>query len=144
MVGTLLVTPGVYYTIQAGQTPRWYLRSGFGEDARDESGGYAWATRETVYVRTPRGLRTDAVIEVTCAPHDVEGAPRQTMSARLNGVILGQVALRPGQQAVRFQASSRHWRIGHNDLALGFGYALPSPGGEMRAARIDRIAIRRP
>jgi hypothetical protein len=144
MVGTLLVTPGVYYTIQAGQTPRWYLRSGFGEDARDESGGYAWATRDTVYLRAPRGLRTDAVIEVTCAPHEVEGAPKQTMSVRLNGVALGQVALRSGRQTVHFQANSRHWRIGHNDLVLGFSYALPSAGGETRAARIDRVAIRRP
>jgi hypothetical protein len=138
IVATLLVTPGVYYAIEPGQTPRWHLRSGFG----DEVDGFAWATRERVHLRVPRGLWTDAVIEITCAPYEAPGAPQQTLGVSLNGVSLGQVALRPGVQTVSVPTRSRHWRIGHNEVVLAFAYALETGDGERRAARVGRIAVR--
>jgi hypothetical protein len=143
MAGALLATAGVYYEIEPGRTPRWYLRSGFGEDARDQAGGYAWATRKTVYLRVPRGARTDAQLEITCAPYEADAQMPQTLLVRLNDQALGQVVLRPGLQTVSFPARSRNWRIGNNDVVLDFAYALPSETGENRAARINRIAIRR-
>jgi len=141
LAGTLLVSPGVYYDIEPGRTPRWHLRSGFGDDARDETGGFAWATRATVHLRVPRGARTDAQLAITCAPFDDGASAPQTLLVRLNGEPLGQVALRPGVQTVSVPARSRHWRIGNNDVTLAFAHALRSESGETRAARVYRIAI---
>jgi hypothetical protein len=141
VVTAAVIDPGVHYTVGAGRSHRWYLRSGFGPDMSDGDRPYAWATRDRVHVRLPRALATRASIEVECQPFTVNGAPTQTMGAMLNGVPVGQSYLGPGWQVVRFSAPHRAWRIGHNDLLLVFRYAAPSPAGETRAARVGRISI---
>jgi hypothetical protein len=141
IVGTLLINPGVFYTIEAGRSPRWHLRSGFGVDREEAGRGFAWATRDRVHLRLPRGLRTDATIQIECEPFIVEGAPAQTIGVSLNGTPIGLATLRSGWQTVTFPTRARAWRIGHNDVTLFFKYALPSESGEVRAARLGHISI---
>lgn len=142
VAGTLLVVnPGAFYTVEAGRAPRWYLRSGFGPDQAEGGRTFAWALRDRVHLRLPRGLATRATIKVDCEPFIVEGAPPQTVGASLNGTALGVVALRPGWQTITFTAPRRAWRVGHNDLTLFFRYAFPSPNGEPRAVRVSRVAL---
>jgi hypothetical protein len=141
LLGTLAVNPGVYYDIEAGKTPRWHFRSGFGPDLEEGGRVFVWATRDRVNLRVPRGFATRSAIEIECDPFSPPGAPAQTLGASLNGSALGQVSLRRGWQTVRFESSARAWRIGHNDLTLYFRYALPAGEGQVRAVRISRVSI---
>ena len=81
-----------------------------------------WATRQRVYLRLPRGLRTPAAVRIECEPFTPPGAPMQTIGASLNGTPIGQVTLRSGWRTARFPTSARAWRIGHNDVQLFFKY----------------------
>jgi hypothetical protein len=141
ILGTLVVNPGVYYTVEPGRTPRWYLRSGFGPDERDGDRNFAWATRDLVYLRLPRGIPLPASIQIDCEPFVPDGAPAQSIGLTLNGKYVGQAQLAPGWQTVTFNAPRRAWRVGHNDARLYFKYAAPAANGERRAARIGRITI---
>jgi hypothetical protein len=141
ILGTLVVNPGVYYTVEPGRTPRWHLRSGFGPDERDGDRNFVWATKDLVYLRLPRGLPLPASIQIECEPFVPAGAPAQVVGLSLNGKDLGQVLLAPGWQTATFSAPRRAWRVGHNDARLYFKYAAPAPNGERRAARIGRITI---
>ena len=139
---TLLINPGVYYTIEAGRraqvASQKRVRRRSSKRARDASRG---RRASAVHLRLPRGLRTNASIQIECDPFTVQGAPAQTMGASLNGSPIGQVTLSPGWQTVTFPTRARAWRIGHNDVTLFFRYALPSESGEVRAARIGHISI---
>jgi hypothetical protein len=141
MTATLLANPGVFYTLEPGRTPRWHFRSGFGPDQTDGSRAFVWTTRETVHMRLPRGVRTDATIQIECDPVS-SGAP-QVISAVLNGSPLGAVELRPGWQVASFPARRRDWQIGHNDLTLSFAVVEPAAGGENHAVRISKLTIAR-
>jgi hypothetical protein len=141
MAATLAWNPGVYYTVEAGQTPRWHFRSGFGPDEVEGARTYAWAMRPMVHMRLPRGFRTDADIQVECDPFVREGIAPQLISASLNGAALGQVQLRSGWQVVSFRAKRQDWQIGHNDFVLSFAYVWPDGTDTARAVRIARVKI---
>ena len=144
MTATLVWNPGVFYTLEPGRTPRWHFRSGFGPDETDASRAFVWTTRATVHMRLPRGLRTDARIQIECDPVDSTGAASQTMRASLNGDVLGEVRLEPGWQVASFDAPIRDWLIGHNDLTLSFAYIQAAAAGEDHGARIASVKIARP
>jgi hypothetical protein len=143
LLATLIYNPGVYYTVQAGTAPRWYLRSGFGDDQIENGKPFAWATRQTVHMRLPRGFTTRAELDLECEPFVTPAFAQQTVSATLNGFDLGAVPLRPGWQTISFGTRSRYWHIGHNDLTLSFAYAAPTTTGEVRAVRFGRVTIAR-
>ncbi len=144
MSATLVWNPGVFYTLAPGRTPRWHFRSGFGPDESDASRAFVWTTRPTVHMRLPRGLRTDARVEIECDPVDSTGTTPQMMRASLNGDVLGEVRLEPGWQVASFDAPTRDWLIGHNDLTLSFAYVQASGAGEDHGARIASVKIARP
>ncbi len=143
MTATLLWNPGVFYTLEPGRTPRWHFRSGFGPDETDASHAFVWTTRATVHMRLPRGLRTDAVIQIDCDPTSSDATTPQSITAALNGVPIGQVMLQPGWQVASFQAPRRDWQIGHNDLTLSFAHVEPTATGEERGVRIASVKVAR-
>jgi hypothetical protein len=141
MVATLAWNPGVYYTLEAGETPRWHFQDGFGSDETEGTRRYAWAMNPVARMRLPRGFRTDADIQIECDPSTRDGIAPPGISASLNGAALGQVQLRAGWQVVSFRAKRQAWQIGDNDFVLSFAPVDPRATGMVRAARIARVRI---
>jgi hypothetical protein len=66
----------------------------------------------------------DVTLRLSIAPLIYEGAPQQTLSARMNGqTILEQQTLAPGWQTVSLAAPASAMREGPNHLELLFGWA---------------------
>lgn len=134
-------------TIDVGSAAdRALLYSGFADDEHGDR-SFTWVDGTEAALLVPRRSRADAEIEIVCQPNLPTRDATQTMSASLNGVVLGTVPLREGWQPVMLRAPARAWVVGTNVLRLSFSSAI-SPldagvGSDARklSAALDRLTV---
>jgi hypothetical protein len=135
-------------TIDIGSAAdRPFLYSGFADDEHGDR-SFTWVDGPEAALLVARRSRSDADIEIVCQPNLPTRDATQTMSAALNGIVLGTVALREGWQPVVLHAPARAWLIGTNVLRLSFSSAI-SPrdagvGEDTRklSAALDRLTVK--
>jgi hypothetical protein len=136
-------------SIDAGTgSDRSFLYAGFANDERGTDRSYAWIEGTRAEMLVPRRSRGDATIEIAVQPNLPTRDTVQQMSVALNGTVLGTATLREGWQEVSFEAPSRAWQIGVNEVTLSLSAAI-SPleaglGADTRrlSAAIDRLNVR--
>ena len=123
------------------------LYSGFADDEHGDR-SFTWVDGERATILVPRRVRRDADVEIICQPNLPTATATQQMSAALNGIVLGTVALREGWQSVVLAAPARTWQIGTNVLTLTFSSAMsPREAGvsvdpRRLSAAFDRLTVR--
>jgi hypothetical protein len=96
------------------------LRSGFAMSESDGQRRFSWIVGHEATVVLPRRSAQSAAIVVTAqSPFDSAEAP-QTVTAILNGTVLGHTTVEAGWREIPFTAPRSAWWIGFNQLRLVF------------------------
>jgi hypothetical protein len=151
LIVTTLVSVPLRASIDLGQPgARPFLYAGFSGDERAGDRDYVWIDGTHAKILVPSLLRRDAVLRMTCEPYIAAPNGRQSLTAVLNGLVLGTVDLADGWQQISFNVPPRAWQIGVNELDLFLASATaPRDAGEGADARrlslaIDRLDVTRP
>jgi hypothetical protein len=144
--GAMLVASSASHSVIEAGSPDGAraLSQGFSEPESDGGRRFAWVRGLTAGIVLPRDSIAAAEIVVTGQPVIIAGGRPQTVTATLNGSLLGTVFAGAGWQAVRFRAPRSAWQVGSNDLQLAFAQVnRPADVGLGRDRREAAFALSR-
>jgi hypothetical protein len=123
------------------------LRSGFAMSESDGHQRFSWIVGHDATIVLPRRSAQPAEIALTVQSAFENADAPQSVTAVLNGTVLGHVAVPPGWREIRFAAPRSTWWIGFNQLHLTLSSTV-SPravgaGDDARelALAVSRIAV---
>ncbi len=114
------------------------LASGWSTFERTETGDtFVWAQAREARVALLADGPADRLVRFRAWPFRWDGAPAQTVTVSLNGVVLGTVPLgdAPGVHGLASPAPA--WKEGENSLTFAFAYA-EAPRDRVPGASDDR------
>ena len=118
-VSRVLLSP-LPRTEAGGDSSSAMMRSGFAMSETDGQRRFSWIVGHEATVVLPRRSAQAAAIVLTAqSPFDSADAP-QTVTAILNGNVLGHTTVEAGWREIPFAAPRSAWWIGFNQLRLVF------------------------
>ena len=123
------------------------LRSGFAMSESDGEKRFAWIVGHEATIVLPRRSAQPAEIVLTVQSAIEDANAPQTVTAILNGTLLGHLPVPPGWREVRFIAPRSAWWIGFNQLHLDLSStvtpSLIGAGNDSRALAlaVSRVAV---
>ena len=116
---TLHLTTSALPAIAAGSSEgRRAFRLGFSSVERDGEREVAWVVGDRATVVFPRSSAAPADVIVACQGRGAPGGPPPTVTAVLNGRMLGTAHTGGGWEALHFTVPKSAWWIGFNHLEL--------------------------
>ena len=118
------------------------MRAGFAMTERDGQRPFKWIVgHEATVVLPRRSAQTAAIVVTAQSPFGPADAP-QTVTAILNGTVLGHKTVEAGWQEMAFNAPRSAWWIGFNQLRLVFSSTVsPRAAGAGTDARELALAV---
>jgi hypothetical protein len=94
-----------------------------GDETTPEGGTFVWGTGAESTLDFYLRRRRAVVLALRGAPLDFPGAPPQTVTVAINGVVAAVVTVSPGVHDYRVQVAARATRPGWNQCALRYAYS---------------------